>query len=413
MLRPILKHKFLTDSLVMVLGSNVYNFSQVLYHFLAVRYLTRADYGDLAAVISILGFIGVIQIAFNLTIVKYISSIHDTKQLGGFIKWIFTKSFLIGLCIAIIIIGLAVPLTNFLNIRGVWYIIILSPILFFFIATMIGRSVLQGLLRFDQYVYSLLAEAGVKIILAIILFALGYQVFGALFAYLLSLVIACAITIYILKKYLLDTNPLAPDIKPFIKYSGYVFIQGLALTSMYSTDLLIVKHFFSSDQAGLYAALAILGRVVFFGSSPIVHVMFPIVAKRHKNGEQYTGIMVMSTILILMFSLAITGIYYYFPALPLGLLFGKNFLDGSELLWLFAVFMALISLAMLLTQFYLSIGKTKPVYFFVVAAILQAILIWVFHPSLYTVIVESILVATLLVISLFVYFIYIKKHSLQ
>ncbi len=235
---------------------------------------------------------------------------------------------------------------------------------------------------------------------------LGYAIFGALTAFLIGIILAFIITTYMLKKYLFSSAMVKPDILPLIKYSSAVLVQGLALTSMYTTDLLIVKHFLSPEQAGLYAALAILGRVVFFGASPITHVMFPIIAKKHLNGEKYLGILYLSIALILAFALSITGFYFLFPDIPLGFLYGTNFLDGAPLLWLFAVFMTLLSIAMLLTQFFLSIGNVKSVYIFVLAAILQAGLVWLNHESLFVVVEMSIISAALLVLCLFVYFFY-------
>lgn len=395
----------------MVLGSNFYNFSQLIYHFLAGRFLGKASYGDLATIISIIGFIGIVQAAFNLTIIKYIASLKDERQVQGFIKWTYMKSLLIGLLIGVIVILSANFLASFLNISNIVYIVLLGPILFLSIVTTTGRSILQGLLRFDQFIYSLLAEAIGKIILTCAFIILGFTLFGALFAFLFGIVMALFITTYVLRKYLVSKVSEAPNTVPFLKYSVSVFLQGLALTSMYSTDLLIVKHFFSPEEAGLYAALAILGRVVFFGSSPITHVMFPIVAKKHLNGEKYKNILFLSIVLILAFSFIITAFYYYLPSLSLGFLYGSNFLDGGSLLWLFAVFMTLLSLAMLLTQFYLSIGKTKPIYLFIIAAILQAFLIWIIHPSILAVVQISIATAALLVISLFVYFFYIINQK--
>ena len=54
------------------------------------------------------------------------------------------------------------------------------------------------------------------------------------------------------------------DAKPIYKYSRLVFIVLLTLTLFYSLDVMLVKHYFDSLQAGYYAAFAILGRIAFF-----------------------------------------------------------------------------------------------------------------------------------------------------
>lgn len=401
----ILKHQFLSGSLIMVIGSNIYNFSQFVYHFLSGRFLGKSDYGDLATIISLLGFISIIQLGFNLTVIKFIASNKDKQILSDFIKWVFKWSLITGLILAGFTMLIASHAAAFLNLR-VEYILMLGPILLFFIITTSGRSVLHGLLRFDQFVYSLLAEAFGKIVATLILLYAGFAVFGTLFAFLIGIALSFVITFILLRKYLVGEIKQKPEVVPLIKYSLAVFIQGLALTSMYTTDLILVKHFFPSEVGGLYAALAILGRIVFFGTIPIASVMFPIVVKRHLNGEKYRNILFMSLLLILAVSVVVTAAYYFFPVLPLGLLYGKNYLDGSEILWWFGVFMTLLSFAMVMTQFYLSINKTKIVYLFVFAALLQAGLIWFFHTTILMVIQVSILSAALLDLALFVYYPY-------
>ena len=39
-------------------------------------------------------------------------------------------------------------------------------------------------------------------------------------------------------------------------------IQALAFTSFFTTDLILVKHFFPPFEAGIYAALSTLGKII-------------------------------------------------------------------------------------------------------------------------------------------------------
>src|SRR5206468_10254822 len=64
-----------------------------------------------------------------------------------------------------------------------------------------------------------------------------------------------------------------------------VFFAGQVLIS--NTDILLVKHFFAPDAAGLYCAIALVGRVVYFASWMVVSAMFPISAgaTREESGK--------------------------------------------------------------------------------------------------------------------------------
>ncbi len=51
-------------------------------------------------------------------------------------------------------------------------------------------------------------------------------------------------------------------------------------------DLVLVKHFFPSYEAGQYAAVALVGRVLFYASWAVIHAMFPIAAQNGARQAQ-------------------------------------------------------------------------------------------------------------------------------
>lgn len=387
----------------MVVGSNLSNFGQFIYHFIAIRLLTTSQYGDLAAIISLIGIFAIIQLSIGLTVVKFIASEKNHSSIVNLARWFNWWAMLAG-CILALLSLLAAPFISvFFHLGQPQATYLLAPIFLFFVIVFVHRSILQGLLIFNKYVVSLLGEMVVKLILTVLLVLMGWAVFGAMLGILAGIISGFVITRMSLHKYVTGQKGNRPKVMSLLSYSLPVFLQGLALTSMYSTDLLLVKHFFSPDKAGIYAYLAILGRVALFGITPITQTMFPLIAKRFSHGERYHKIFYISTIVIVCITLLVVAFYRIFPEFLLGLL-GKQ--EGLEMLWWFGVFMGILGLSSHFTQFYLSIGKTKVVAFFIVAASLQAALIWFIHPDLLTVIQLSIFSAALLLFSLLVYFPY-------
>ncbi len=410
----ILRHPLFAGSFVMVVGTNLFNFGQFVYHFVAARslervygeFLGKAYYGDVATIISILGIIGIIQLSLSLTVVKFIASAKNNTSVANLAKWINWWSIWLGVFTGGFILILSPFLVTFLNMQQPASMYILIPILLFFLVLTAQRAILQGILSFNKYVFTLLVEVAVKILLTVVFIFLGFAVVGAIGAVLVGLVCALLVTRVSLYSYLRGKRGVMPHIGPLVKYSIPVFIQGLALTSMYSTDLLLVKHFFSAEEAGVYASLAVLGRVAFFGASPVIHVMFPLIARRFSHSQPYHTIFYLSIFLVSGIALGVALFYWLFPEIPIGVLYGRGYLMGAPMLWWFGIFMTLLVLSMLFTQFYLSINKTRVVWFFVVAALLQILLIWFIHPTLLRVIQISIVCAALLLLSLLVYFPY-------
>lgn len=406
--KGLIKNPLLMGSVIMVLGSNINNFGQFFYHFISARWLlTTAQYGDLAAIISIIGIFSIIQLSIGLTIVRSIASEKNQSRIFNLTRWFNWWSIAIGIVFTLITLLAAPIISDFLHISEPRSVYLLAPTFLFIIVLFVHRSILQGLLLFNRYVISLLGEMTVKIILTVVLSSLGFAVFGAMVGILFGVIFGFIVTRLSLQKYLSGSRGKRPEVRPLLLYSIPVFLQGVALTSMYSTDLLLVKHFFAPDVAGVYAYLAILGRVALFGIAPITQTMFPLITKRFSHGEPYHKIFYTSTLLIVGITICVVMFYRVFPDLLIGLL-GKN--EGMEMLWWFGVFMGLLGLASHFTQFYLSVGQTKVVTIFIFAALMQAILILFFHTQLINVIQVSVISAALLVLSLFVYFPYHNSH---
>lgn len=405
-LKSFIGHPLFTGSAIMVIGHNIFNVGQFIYYFLTIRLLNTSQYGDLAAIISILGIIGIIQFAFGLTIVKFVASQRTKKEVSNLIKWFNYWGFLAGVVAAAVLLVLSSFISSFLNLTEPNIFYLIAPMILLFVIIYIYRSILQGLLLFKIYVASLITDVVVRIVATVVLIILGTALFGALIGMLIGLVSGFIVTRMSLLKYLSGKKGKKPEIVPLLKYSIPVFMQGLAFTSFYSTDILLVKHFFSPHEAGTYAYLSVLGRIALFCTSPITSTMFPIVAKRFTNGQTYHRIFYLCLLFVTSISLFVVILFKLIPHIPISLL---NKSEGGEILWWFGLFMALLGVALLFIQFYLSISESRPVWFFVLAAALQAILIWFIHPSLLAVVQISILSTSLLVVALLVYFPYHKK----
>lgn len=401
----VIANPFFIGSLVMLIGTNIYNAGQFLFHIIAGRVLGKAYYGDIAALINILGIFALVQISLGLTVVRFVAAEKDKKRLSGLVKWAVLWSTIFGLIVAIIILFFAGTISEFLNLSQSQATYYLAPIIFFYAIASITRSVLQGLLRFGWYVISVLSEIGLKLVLTVIFFTAGYAVVGGMMAVLIGVAFSFIIGFLPIKTYFFSKKVIIPDSRSLIKYSIPAFLQGIALTSMYSTDLFLVKHYFNPEVAGLYAGLAKLGSIVFFAVSPIAGVMFPMVAKKQSYGESYHSVFYTSLLLVAGIAALVVLSYFLVPEIFLSAL-GASFLEGAGILWWFGLFMGLLAVAMLLIQFYLSLGKTFIVGFFIAGALLQTVLIIAFHSSLLQVVQVSIFSAALLVIGLLVYFPY-------
>lgn len=229
----------------------------------------------------------------------------------------------------------------------------------------------------------------------------------------MALVVSVFVGWYMTSLYIRDKLKVVSDYTPAVKkmliFSFPVLVQSFAITSLYTSDIILVKHFFSSFDTGIYASLSTLGKIIFFGTSPIASVMFPLVSQKQSKGEGYRKIFIYSLLATSILAFIALVIYWLVPELAIRLLYGSAYLEATNLLVWFGIFMTLFTLSSLVINYNLSLGKMKIVIFPLVAAILQIILIWFYHYSLFEVILISIGVSALLLTALLIYSIYSKN----
>jgi len=400
----ILKNPVFFSSAIMVLGSNATNFLNYVYHFVIGRLLGPSSYGELVALISLIGLLGILPTSLNLVVIKFVSSAKNEKEIKNLAGWFQEKTFLTSLLMFVLVVLASGIISNFLKIQDTLLVIIAASTFLFSLPTLLNRSILQGILKFKEYVFSMLAENSIKLILGGVFVYLGFSVLGALVGLLISMAIGLIISRNYIKDFFGKNKADSPKISPLLIYSIPVILYSLAQTSFYTTDLILVKHFFSSHDAGIYASLSTLGKIIFFGTAPIGAVMFPFISNRQSKGKNYLKIFLISLLLTLAVSLIILMLYLLAPILVINILYGSLYTGADNLLIWFGVFIALFSLVNLFVSFYLSIGKIRIVALPIIAAMLQAVAIWFYHQDLKEVIFVSIIITALLLLSLFVYF---------
>lgn len=406
-IKNIIRHPLFSGSAVMIGGSMIVNIINYIYHLVVGRMLGPVNYGILASLFSIVTIIGIVPTSTSVSIVKYISSSKNLDEVSAVYGSIYGFVLKLAFIASLIVLLISPVIASFLHIGDISLVALISPILFFSLITLVNQATSQGLLKFTGFVVPSLASTLIKICLGIGLVVLGFSVFGAMIGVLIGTVLSFFVSIPFIKN--LKKNMKKYDLKPFFKFSIPVFFQALAFTSIFTMDVLLARHFLPPFEAGIYASLSILGKIVFFASSPIASVMFPVVSGRNTKGEPYQKIFWGAFALTFAVSFAIIVFYYLFADFAINILYGSAYLSAAPNLTLMGIFILLYTLDALLVNFALSLGETKIIIFPVVAAMLQAVLIWLFHSDIKEIILMS------LIVCLFMFFgeaVYLRYNSL-
>jgi O-antigen/teichoic acid export membrane protein len=185
------------------------------------------------------------------------------------------------------------------------------------------------------------------------------------------------------------------------------------LTAFTSLDVILVKHLFNGQQAGLYAGLSLIGKVIFYVAAPITTVMYPLITNRFNKKEKYNSILFLSFIVVCAISILVTVFYFLFPEFTvLFFLKKREYLQISGYLGYFGIFMTLFSVVFLLSYYFLSIKKTGIFWVLLGGVIFQGLAIYTFHNNFMDIIgVNMLTIIIVLLILLFYFFLHLTSQT--
>ena len=389
--------RVLGGSIIMLLGSAMVSLFNFGYNVVVARMLGPAAFGHVAAVGTLLMIISAITLSFQLVGAKVIARSETDEAKAAVYATLKRKSWLVGLLIGS---GLAVTsnwIADYLKLPSPWLVLLLSVGLAFYIPLGAKRGGLQGTCRFSALSWNLILETVVKLVGALVFIEMGYGVYGAIAAISISEVLA----------YLFPGVPaelrvphqtgirasLREGLQAIVFFTGQVVINNV--------DILLVKHFFNDQQAGLYAAIALVGRVLYLACWSVVSAMFPVSAGANQEESNHT-VLVVPLLIVLVISLIFIVGLGAFPDPVLRTTFGSSFQLSHTmytLLSLRAAATGAYSLAVVLMAYEMSrkIANTGWVQLAISGAIILGI--QVFHADLrQVVVVQLVLMVVLLMI---------------
>ncbi len=408
----ITSHHLFKNSALVFVGSTAANFSGWLYHLFVGRILGPERYAELSALLAIFYILNVITGVLQVSLVKFFSVLKARGDYGqaNALFWKTTKRVAIAEVIAMFgLYPLAPFLSGYLHISSYGYFLLVYIIFATSTITVAGGAALQGFQRFMP----LAALSNVGMFLRLIT-----GIAGAFFGVGWTMIANIASNIGTYAFYFLSLRFLfAHKAKPItitrqqaIGYGIPVLLTTLGTTVINSQDILLVKHYFASYDAGIYASLSVLGKIIFYASSAVGFVLFPLVAERKELRSDFRRSVFLGLAAVGAMSFAITIVYFLFPdivVLPLG----PAFTGAAPYLGWFGIFVTFYTMATLLIQTLLAMGATRIWLITMTAAFIQYLLITLYHATLYEITYVNTLVAIVLCCSLLIYYRYATKNS--
>lgn len=409
------KDFLIKDSFILFLATSIVNISNFIFHMFVTRHLSPNEYGALATLLAIIIIVVMPAQALQMTIAKKsaIYKAHNDIKSIGFLFYKTTKwFFILGIFYFIFFMLFSGRIMDFFKIDDFFLILVLALISIIAILLPVIRGILQGLQKFIGFGSNLIIDALFRLIFVVVLVSIGFGLRGALASSLLSATTAYITGLFIIKelcKIDKDKSPTLITKKEIFEYAFPVFLSMFAFSVLSYMDLLIVKHFFDKEQAGLYAVTSIIGKAFLYFPMAIAMALFPKVSENFELNKSTRAMLIKS--LVLTFTISIFGFLfcYFFPNFVIKLLTGGGkYYEISNIVKIFGIAILPLVLMNVLINYLLAVHRYLFIYIMYAGIILYGVLLWFFHSSFYQIIfilfISNLLILLFSIISIFIKF---------
>ncbi len=396
-------HRLAKHSSIIFSATIVANLFAYLFHVYMGRSLGAAEYGILGSLLAAFYILSIPLRAISTVVTKFVSEFKAREEYGKVASLLFSGMRKLSRYAILIFIGLSLGswlIADFLRIPSPLPVILTGLLLALAVALSVPRGVLRGLQKFGQLGLNVSLEALIRLLLGFLLVSLGLGINGAILAYGLGYLAAIVLVLMPLR-FLFQVRNEPIDVSSIYKFSLPALTISICLAVMTNVDLIFVKHFFTSKEAGIYTVVSVLGKVIFFVSSAFTIPMFPLVSALHTRGENTLLILKKSLFYVISFSGIVIAAYWLSSSFIVHTLYGRAYSAAVPLLGAMGIAMGLIALVIVYTTYLLALKDMRFIKVLLGCTFLQVILLSLFHHTLLQVIQVLILTNGLTLFLLF------------
>jgi O-antigen/teichoic acid export membrane protein len=392
-----LQARVLSGSFVLLAGSGFVTTINFAYNIAIARFLGPAGFGHASAVYTLLILLSAVTLSFQIVSAKVVAQQASVPAKSAAYQRFHRSAWLSGIFLGLLLALSRTAISNYLNLPSPILIVWLAVGVAFYVPLGVRRGYLQGAYGFHRLAINLGLEGLGRLFGSLLAIVLGYGVAGVIAANAAALALAYSFATPRLPA-AADHNLRIPDafreaLQAIVFFIGQVVINN--------SDIVVVKHFFPPAPAGLYAAVALVGRVIFAFSWAVVNTMFPIVAGTRPQDRRGHGVLGISLLLVFLIGGAVALSLGLAPAWIWTQLFGPQFATTGKyglpyLLALYAATTCVYSLSVVMIAYEMSYRIANTGWVQLAFSVVLIAGIYRYHRSLQEVILVQLVMMILL-----------------
>lgn len=396
----------LSDSLIRTSGwlfaatmvSNVFGYG---FQLAMGRLLTPAEYGFLNSLLAVFVVLSVPLATLPMVLARRTAEYaakKDFTRIRSLIGLAYRRISFVGLLgLAALALG-ARFVADYLHSPSIVPVLILGLCAASSFAVPINSAVLQGLQDYKWMGITAGLGGPVKFLLCVALVLVGFGVNGVLGGMVLTNLALWLIAYVPIRRHLHRGEAGIAHVHQ-LSFSRVmpVFTANLAFAVMSQADMILVARYFPAREAGMYAAAAILGRSVMYVPGAFVQALFPMVSEHHSLNRDSRHLLLKA----LGATLALSGLgavlFFLFPSLLIGILFGARYAEAAPVLRWFGLAMLPMAFLTVLMNYSIAKGERRFSYVMALGALLEIVFIYFHHESLLKVVFAIMAVGLFLI----------------
>ncbi len=350
-----LRQKLLGGSLALLAGSGLVGVTNLVYNVATARLLGPTGFAHATAVYTLLMLTSAITLSFQVVCAKYVASHETDEEKAAIFASLHFRAWMAGVGLGLLLFLFNRVIERYLNLPDQVLISLLALGTAFYIPLGVRRGYIQGIHAFTALSANFMLEGLVRLGGAYLLIRMGLGVEGAVLASVIAVIAS-----YFLAKPSPGLESRRSRRIPISFREGLqaiVFFSGQVVINNF--DIVLVNHFFASGEAGIYAAVSLVGRLVNMCAWSVVNTMFPVSAATRQSDREARPVLFLSLFLVfLILSVLILGLWAI-PSFLWRTLFGSHFELGNygglaTLLILYALTTGIYSLSSVMITYEMS-----------------------------------------------------------
>jgi len=358
LLQRVRSSAIVRQSLIVFAATMVLNVAGFVFHAIASRKLGVDAYGMLYALISATAIATLPSGLLAPVIMRFAAefrALHDDAHVRRLCLDVGRGFAVLGLFYVAVGLVAGRPIAAYLHVPA-WTIPLMALVCATILVTNTLRCAAQGIQDYAGFAFSVMAEGAMKVVALVVLVGTGAAIgglLGGLLGFLIGLLFGLVAIVWRLVARYSSTpaQTVRYDWRRIALAGAGAAASTIATTIMSSGDVVLVKHFFTAPQAGIYGAAALGGKMLLYFVAFGPSVLLPQATDRHVRGQRTRWVMLGLLALLIVLGLAAFVVMQIYGLAVLHLLVGHAFDAAAGLLGWYAAAMAFFAATSLLAAY--------------------------------------------------------------